>query len=85
MRSVRPMWRALTQLTAIGPMRLLQAMLRTPWPRRALRCWGSTHGVAMWVLAVASLITVGQRVHAVRTSPGATDFIERPDEGSAPR
>jgi CDP-diacylglycerol--glycerol-3-phosphate 3-phosphatidyltransferase len=41
--------------------------------------------VAMWVLAVASLITVGQRVHAVRTSPGATDVIERPDEGSAPR
>ena len=41
--------------------------------------------VAMWVLAVASLITVGQRVHAVRTSPGATDFIKRPDAGSAPR
>ena len=41
--------------------------------------------VAMWVLAVASLITVGQRVHAVRTSPGATDFIARPDAGSAPR
>ena len=41
--------------------------------------------VAMWVLAVASLITVGQRVHAVRTSLCATDFIERPDEGSAPR
>ena len=41
--------------------------------------------VAMWVLAVASLITVGQRVHAVRTSPGATYFIERPYEGSAPR
>ena len=41
--------------------------------------------VAMWLLAVASLITVGQRVHAVRTSPGATDVIERPDAGSAPR
>lgn len=41
--------------------------------------------VAMWVLAVASLITVGQRVHAVRTSPGATDFIARPDAGGAPR
>ena len=41
--------------------------------------------VAMWLLAVASLITVGQRVHTVRTSPGATDFIERPDPGSAPR
>jgi len=31
--------------------------------------------VAMWVLAVASLITVGQRLHRVRTSPGAMDFI----------
>ena len=30
---------------------------------------------AMWVLAVASLVTVGQRVHAVRTSPGAVDLI----------
>jgi phosphatidylglycerophosphate synthase len=28
---------------------------------------------AMWVLAVASLITVGQRLHAVRTSAGAMD------------
>jgi phosphatidylglycerophosphate synthase len=27
--------------------------------------------VAMWVLAVASLITLGQRLHTVRTSPGA--------------
>lgn len=29
--------------------------------------------VAMWVLAVASLVTVGQRVHSVRSSPGAMD------------
>ena len=29
--------------------------------------------VAMWVLAVASLITLGQRLHAVRTSPGAME------------
>jgi CDP-diacylglycerol---glycerol-3-phosphate 3-phosphatidyltransferase len=29
--------------------------------------------VAMWVLAVASLITVGQRLHTVRTSPGAME------------
>jgi CDP-diacylglycerol--glycerol-3-phosphate 3-phosphatidyltransferase len=27
----------------------------------------------MWLLAVASLITCAQRLHAVRTSPGATD------------
>ena len=29
--------------------------------------------VAMWVLAVASLITLGQRLHTVRTSPGAME------------
>ncbi len=34
--------------------------------------------VAMWVLAVASLVTVGQRVHTVRSSPGATEVIARP-------
>ena len=41
--------------------------------------------VALWVLAVASLVTVGQRLHAVRSSPGATDLIALPqpnaDEG----
>ena len=31
--------------------------------------------IAMWVLAVASLITVGQRVHSVRSSPGAMDKL----------
>lgn len=31
--------------------------------------------VALWVLAVASLVTVGQRVHSVRTSPGAMDKL----------
>jgi CDP-diacylglycerol--glycerol-3-phosphate 3-phosphatidyltransferase len=31
--------------------------------------------IAMWVLAVASLITVGQRVHNVRSSPGAMDKL----------
>lgn len=35
--------------------------------------------VAMWVLAVTSLITLGQRVHGVRTSPGAMDRLARPD------
>lgn len=29
--------------------------------------------VAMWLLAVASVVTVAQRLHAVRTSPGAMD------------
>lgn len=35
--------------------------------------------VAMWLLAVLSLITVGQRLHAVRTSPGAMEPLEKPD------
>ena len=35
--------------------------------------------IAMWVLAVASLITVGQRLHSVRTSPGAVDMIPLPE------
>lgn len=32
--------------------------------------------VAMWLLAVASLITLGQRLHSVRTSPGAVDRVD---------
>jgi CDP-diacylglycerol--glycerol-3-phosphate 3-phosphatidyltransferase len=32
--------------------------------------------IAMWVLAVASLVTVGQRVHSVRSSPGAMDKLD---------
>ena len=31
----------------------------------------------MWVLAVASLITLGQRVHTVRTSPGAMEPLQK--------
>jgi CDP-diacylglycerol--glycerol-3-phosphate 3-phosphatidyltransferase len=38
--------------------------------------------VAMWVLAAASLVTVGQRLHAVRTSPGAIDLIALPQPGA---
>lgn len=37
--------------------------------------------VAMWLLAIMSLITVGQRLHTVRTSPGAMDPLPTsPDE-----
>jgi CDP-diacylglycerol---glycerol-3-phosphate 3-phosphatidyltransferase len=36
--------------------------------------------VAMWLLAVTSLITLGQRVHSVRTSPGAMDRLTKPDD-----
>jgi CDP-diacylglycerol--glycerol-3-phosphate 3-phosphatidyltransferase len=35
--------------------------------------------VAMWLLAVASLVTVGQRLHSVRTSPGAMERITKPE------
>ncbi len=34
--------------------------------------------VAMWLLAVASVVTVLQRVHTVRTSPGAMDRLQPP-------
>lgn len=42
--------------------------------------------VAAWLLAVASVITVAQRIHAVRTSPGAMDLLQplqpsQPDGG----
>ena len=36
--------------------------------------------VAAWLLAVASLITLGQRVHTVRTSPGAMDPMKKTAE-----
>jgi CDP-diacylglycerol--glycerol-3-phosphate 3-phosphatidyltransferase len=36
--------------------------------------------IAMWVLAVASLITVAQRLHTVRTSPGASELVENPEK-----
>lgn len=42
-----------------------------PWPLHA----------AMWVLAAASLVTVAQRMHAVRTSPGAVDLLPNPAAG----
>lgn len=38
--------------------------------------------IAMWLLAAASLVTVGQRLHAVRSSPGAVDKLTGP--GAAP-
>jgi CDP-diacylglycerol---glycerol-3-phosphate 3-phosphatidyltransferase len=33
--------------------------------------------VAAWVLAVASLVTLGQRIHTVRTSPGAMEPLQK--------
>jgi CDP-diacylglycerol--glycerol-3-phosphate 3-phosphatidyltransferase len=35
--------------------------------------WPPALPVAMWLLAVASVVTCVQRLHTVRTSPGATD------------
>jgi CDP-diacylglycerol---glycerol-3-phosphate 3-phosphatidyltransferase len=40
--------------------------LHVPWLLQA----------AMWILAVASLVTLGQRLHSVRTSPGAVDPLQ---------
>jgi CDP-diacylglycerol---glycerol-3-phosphate 3-phosphatidyltransferase len=40
--------------------------------------------VAMWVLAVLSLLTIGQRLHSVRVSPGAADRLA-PPPGAEPR
>lgn len=39
--------------------------------------------VAMWVLAVTSLITLGQRVHSVRISSGAMDRLVERDGGDS--
>jgi phosphatidylinositol phosphate synthase len=42
--------------------------------------------VAMWALAAASLVTLGQRLYSVRTSPGATEPLHtnpQPPNGSA--
>src|ERR1700756_2772507 len=38
--------------------------------------WPPALPVAMWLLAVASVITCAQRLHTVRTSPRATDSTE---------
>ncbi|MEO3757590.1 phosphatidylinositol phosphate synthase [Mycobacterium sp. B14F4] len=47
----------------------LSGLFSVPWLLHA----------AMWLLAVTSLITLGQRVHSVRTSPGAMDRLVKPD------
>jgi CDP-diacylglycerol--glycerol-3-phosphate 3-phosphatidyltransferase len=43
--------------------------------------WPPALPVAMWLLAVASLVTCVQRLHMVRTSPGATEPLP-PGPGS---
>jgi CDP-diacylglycerol--glycerol-3-phosphate 3-phosphatidyltransferase len=44
--------------------------------------WPPALPVAMWILAAASLITCAQRLHMVRTSPGATEPMPPPDEAT---
>ncbi|BBZ44780.1 phosphatidylinositol phosphate synthase [Mycobacterium parmense] len=39
--------------------------------------WPPALPVAMWLLAVLSVVTCAQRLHTVRTSPGATEPIAR--------
>ncbi len=41
--------------------------------------------VAIWLLAVTSVITVAQRLHAVRSSPGAMDLLPAPPSGETGR
>ncbi|MGH3676645.1 MAG: phosphatidylinositol phosphate synthase [Mycobacterium sp.] len=40
--------------------------------------------VAMWVLAVASVVTLLQRLHTVRTSPGAMEPKQQAESGEKP-
>ena len=42
--------------------------------------WPPALPVAMWLLAAASLVTCAQRLHTVRTSPGAGDRLEGKSE-----
>jgi CDP-diacylglycerol---glycerol-3-phosphate 3-phosphatidyltransferase len=44
--------------------------------------WPPALPVAMWILAAASLITCAQRLHMVRTSPGATEPMPPPDDAT---
>ena len=41
--------------------------------------------VAMWILAVASVVTVGQRLHSVRVSGGAMDRLPAPGPSENPK
>jgi CDP-diacylglycerol--glycerol-3-phosphate 3-phosphatidyltransferase len=41
--------------------------------------------VAMWILAVASVVTVAQRLHSVRVSGGAMDPLAAPETSEKPK
>lgn len=40
--------------------------------------------IAMWVLAVTSVVTIGQRLHSVRTSESAMEPLTVPEAGEKP-
>lgn len=46
--------------------------------------WTPALPIAMWLLAVLSVVTCGQRLYTVRTSPGAVDQIPIPPRKSEP-
>jgi CDP-diacylglycerol--glycerol-3-phosphate 3-phosphatidyltransferase len=55
------------------PERLIIVLVGAGVSDFPLVAWPPALPVAMWLLAAASLVTCAQRLHTVRTSPGATD------------
>ncbi|MBV8789750.1 MAG: CDP-alcohol phosphatidyltransferase family protein [Mycobacterium sp.] len=62
------------------PERLIIVLLGAGISDFPVIAWPPALPVAMWLLAVASVITCGQRLHAVRTSPGATEKLVGTEE-----
>jgi CDP-diacylglycerol--glycerol-3-phosphate 3-phosphatidyltransferase len=63
------------------PERLILALSAAGISQFPFVAWPPALPVGMWILAVASVITLAQRVHTVRTSPGATERIPLPGPG----
>ena len=66
------------------PERLIIVLLGAGLSGRCSACRGCCTS-RCGLLAVASLITLGQRVHSVRTSPGAMDRLTKPTAPPARR
>lgn len=62
------------------PERLIIVLLGAGVSDFPVVAWPPALPAAMWLLAVASVITCGQRLYAVRTSPGATDRLAGTEE-----
>jgi CDP-diacylglycerol---glycerol-3-phosphate 3-phosphatidyltransferase len=60
------------------PERLILALSAAGISQFPFVAWPPALPVGMWVLAVTSVITCGQRLYAVRTSPGATERLALP-------